>query len=304
MIDQAEHGDVVKLLGLAHEGVHIRLDGGAGGLCAPRLTGVEQRQQNDQRNDRRQQHAADNHDAQTDFVKTCGHEREQLRDAVDDADQRHTGAGSHNGNHTQHQSDDGQDDAQENDTEFVYTPIGYDAFVFFVHKDNPIDSLTRDQVRSLYSGAITNWSQVGGHDEEIVAYQRNEGSGSQSRLIRFMGDTPLMEPPIDAQIDTMMGITQNVAQFRSSTASIGFSFRYYMEALVANPDLKLLAIDGIAPTAENIASGTYPLTGYLYAVSWEGNENENVQKLLDWVLSPEGQYIIAETGYVPIGPTE
>ena len=194
--------------------------------------------------------------------------------------------------------------AQENDTEFVYTPIGYDAFVFFVHKDNPIDSLTSDQVRSIYSGAITNWSQVGGHDEEIVAYQRNEGSGSQSRLIRFMGDTPLMEPPIDAQIDTMMGITQNVAQFRSSTASIGFSFRYYMEALVANPDLKLLAIDGIAPTAENIASSTYPLTGYLYAVSWAGNENENVQKLLDWVLSPEGQYIIAETGYVPIGPTE
>ena len=194
--------------------------------------------------------------------------------------------------------------AEENDTEFVYTPIGYDAFVFFVHKDNPINSLTSDQVRGIYSGQITNWNQVGGHDEEIVAYQRNEGSGSQSRLIRFMGDTPLMEPLMDTRIDDMMGITSKVAQFRSSTASIGFSFRYYMEALVANPDLKLLSIDGIAPTAENIANGTYPLTGYLYAVSWEGNENENVQKLLDWILSPEGQYIIAETGYVPIVPTE
>ena len=194
--------------------------------------------------------------------------------------------------------------AEENDTEFVYTPIGYDAFVFFVHKDNPIDSLTSEQVRGIYSGAITNWSQVGGHDEEIVAYQRNEGSGSQSRLIRFMGDTPLMEPEMDTRISDMMGITTSVAQFRSSTASIGFSFRYYMEALVANPDLKLLAIDGIAPTKENIANGTYPLTNYLYAVSWAGNENENVQKLLDWILSPEGQYIISETGYVPIGPTE
>ena len=194
--------------------------------------------------------------------------------------------------------------AEENGTEFVYTPIGYDAFVFFVHKDNPIDSLTSDQVRGIYSGQITNWNQVGGHDEEIVAYQRNEGSGSQSRLIRFMGDTPLMEPLMDTRIDDMMGITSKVAQFRSSTASIGFSFRYYMEALVANPDLKLLAIDGIAPTVENIANGSYPLTGYLYAVSWEGNENENVQKFLDWILSPEGQYIIQETGYVPIGLTE
>lgn len=194
--------------------------------------------------------------------------------------------------------------AEEQGTQFVYTPIGYDAFVFFVHKDNPIDSLTSEQVRGIYSGAITNWSQVGGHDEEIVAYQRNEGSGSQSRLIRFMGDTPLMEPEMDTRISDMMGITTSVAQFRSSTASIGFSFRYYMEALVANPDLKLLAIDGIAPTTENIANGTYPLTNYLYAVSWADNENENVQKLLDWILSPEGQYIISETGYVPIGPTE
>lgn len=190
--------------------------------------------------------------------------------------------------------------AREQGTEFVYTPIGHDAFVFFVHKDNPIDSLTTEQIKAIYSGQITNWSQVGGLDEEIVAYQRNEGSGSQSRLIRFMDGTPLMEPPEDVRIDTMMGITESVAQYRSSTASIGFSFRYYMEALVANPDIKLLAIDGIAPTVENIQNGTYPEIGYLYAVTWEGNENENVQKLLDWVLSEEGQYIIEKTGYTPI----
>ena len=194
--------------------------------------------------------------------------------------------------------------ARENGTEFVYTPIGHEAFVFFVHKDNPIDSLTSDQIRAIYSGEITNWSQVGGLDEEIVAYQRNEGSGSQSRLIRFMGDVPLMEAPVHTVIDTMMGITHNVAQFRNATTSIGFSFRYYMETLVNNPDLKLLAVDGIAPTKENIRNGTYPLTGTLYAVSWEGNENENVQALLDWILSPEGQYIIEETGYVAIGPIE
>ena len=196
------------------------------------------------------------------------------------------------------------DYAEEQGTEFVYTPIGYEAFVFFVHKDNPIDSLTTEQLKGIYSGQITNWSQVGGHDEQIVAYQRNEGSGSQSRLIRFMGDTPLMPAPENILVDSMMGITQSVAQYRSSTASIGFSFRYYVETLVANPDLKILAIDGIAPTTENIKNGTYPEIGYLYAVTWEGNENENVQKLLDWVLSPEGQYIIEQTGYTPIGPTE
>ena len=54
------------------------------------------------------------------------------------------------------------------------------------------------------------------------------------------------------------------------------------------------AIDGV--TVEEI--------GYLYAVTWKGNENENVQKLLDWVLSPEGQYIIEQTGYTPINPSK
>ena len=98
----------------------------------------------------------------------------------------------------------------------------------------------------------------------------------------------------------MSGIVDRVSDYRSTTAAIGFSFRFYMEGIIQNPDIKLLSIDGIAPTVENIANGTYPITGPLYAVTWEGNENENVQMLLDWILSEEGQYIIEKTGYVPV----
>lgn len=185
-------------------------------------------------------------------------------------------------------------------TTFRYTQIGSEAFVFFVHKDNPVDNLTADQVRAIYSGAITNWSQVGGKNEQIRAYQRNAGSGSQSQLIRFMDGTPLMDPPADWVSGSMGGIAQTVADYRSTTASMGFSFRYYIEGIIQNPDIKLLSIDGVAPTVENIQNGTYPITTPLYAVTWEGNENENVQKLLDWVLSPEGQFIIQETGYTPV----
>ena len=84
--------------------------------------------------------------------------------------------------------------AKKWNTEFVYTPIGKEAFVFFVHKDNPIDNLTTEQIKAIYSGEITNWKQLGGKNEPISAYQRNEGSGSQSMLIRFMDGTPIMEP--------------------------------------------------------------------------------------------------------------
>ncbi len=192
------------------------------------------------------------------------------------------------------------EEAKYHGTEFVYTPIGYDAFVFFVHKDNPIDNLTTEQVQGIYSGKITNWNQIGGKNEEIAAYQRNEGSGSQSMLIRFMDGKDIMEAPTEMVDDLMVGIVERVSDYRSKSNSIGFSFRYYLEGIIKNPDIKILSIDGVAPTAENIKNGSYPITGPLYAVTWEGNDNENVGKLIDWILSEEGQEIIEKTGYVGI----
>ena len=190
--------------------------------------------------------------------------------------------------------------AEEKGTKFVYTPIGYDAFVFFVHKDNPIDNLTTEQVQAIYSGEITNWNEVGGNNEKIAAFQRNEGSGSQSMLIRFMDGKEIMDAPSEMVNDLMSGIVEKVSDYKSKSNSIGFSFRYYLEGIIQNPDIKILSIDGVAPTPENIKNGTYPITGPLYAVTFEGNDNENVEKLLEWILSDEGQYIIEKTGYVGI----
>lgn len=190
--------------------------------------------------------------------------------------------------------------AAQNGTSFEFTPIGSEAFVFFVHKDNPIDNLTTEQIQQIYAGEITNWAQVGGKNESIAAYQRNEGSGSQSMLIRFMDGKELMEPPTEMVNDLMSGIIERVADYHSKSGSIGFSFRYYVEGIIQNPDIKILSIDGVAPTVENIKNGSYPITTPLYAVTYEGNDNENVDKLLEWVLSEEGQEIIEKTGYAGI----
>lgn len=190
--------------------------------------------------------------------------------------------------------------AEECGTTFVYTPVGMEAFVFFVHKDNPIDNLTTEQIKGIYSGEITNWKQVGGKNEKIEAYQRNEGSGSQSMLKRFMADTPIMDAPTELRNDLMSGIIEKVSDYRSKSNSIGFSFRYYVEGIIQNPDIKMLSVDGIAPTAENIRNGSYPIVTPMYAVTYEENTNENVDLLLRWILSEEGQYIIEETGYVGI----
>ena len=185
-------------------------------------------------------------------------------------------------------------------TTFEYTQIGSEAFVFFVHKDNPIESLTVEQIKGIYSGKITNWSEVGGRNEEIVPFQRNEGSGSQSMLIRFMQDTPIMKPTTETLSDGMGAIIEQVAQYKNKTTSIGFSFRYYVEGIIKNPDIKMLAIGGISPTKENIKNGSYPIVTPVYAVTYKDNPNENVYKLIDWMLSSEGQFIIEESGYVGI----
>ena len=197
-------------------------------------------------------------------------------------------------------SDEQRAYAEENQTTFEYTPIGTEAFVFFVHKDNPITNLTTEQIKDIYSGKITNWKDVGGKNEKIAAFQRNEGSGSQSMLKRFMGDTPIADAPTEMVNDLMAGIIEQVADYKSKTNSIGFSFRYYVEGIIKNPDIKMISIDGAAPTSENIRNGSYPILTPIYAVTYKENQNNNVNKLLEWILSDEGQYIINETGYVGI----
>ncbi|MBQ9079559.1 MAG: substrate-binding domain-containing protein [Clostridia bacterium] len=198
-------------------------------------------------------------------------------------------------------SEEQVENARQLGTTFEYTQIGSEAFVFFVHRDNPIESLSVEQIKGIYSGEITNWSEVGGKNEKIVAFQRNEGSGSQSMLIRFMAGTPIMPPDTQTSVGGMGDIIEEVADYKNKSTSIGFSFRFYVEGIIKNPDIKMIAIDGIAPTVENIKNGSYPIIAPVYAVTYKDNPNPNVQKLIDWMLSEEGQYIIEQSGYVGVG---
>lgn len=184
--------------------------------------------------------------------------------------------------------------------EFVFTPIGREGFVFFVNSENPVDDLTTEQLRGIYSGEITNWNELGSDLGKIRVFQREEGSGSQSMLVRFMGDTPLMEAPTENVSDGMLGIIEQVSDYKNYKNSIGYSFRFYSTEMVKNDQIKLLSINGIAPTAENIANGSYPIGGEFYAVTLASNDNPNVDAFIEWTLSEQGQELIEKTGYVPL----
>lgn len=175
--------------------------------------------------------------------------------------------------------------AEEQGAELEFVPIGYDAFVFLVNGSNPVESLTCEQVRDIYAGDILAWDQVGGKHLLIDAKQRNPGSGSQSAMESFMGGREIHPNP-----------------FGALGSAIGFSFRYYVSDLAGSSGIKMLALDGVAPTPEHIADGSYPIVSTFYAVYDKHNPHPDLPVLLKWMQSDEAQKIIADTGYIPCNP--
>ncbi|NDV67608.1 PstS family phosphate ABC transporter substrate-binding protein [Dysgonomonas sp. 25] len=192
------------------------------------------------------------------------------------------------------------EEAKAQGVEFKLTPVGREAFVFFVNKDNPIDNIIVEQIQQIYSGGITNWRDVGGKNQEIKAYQRPEGSGSQTMLEKIMCDTPLMQPLQNDRVGGMGAIIERTASYKNYDNAIGYSFLFFVTGMVKNDDIKLLKVNGTEATRETIASNEYPFAGDFYAITTNKLANPNADKLIDWILSEQGQYLVAETGYVPI----
>ncbi len=190
--------------------------------------------------------------------------------------------------------------AEASGAHLVYTPFAREAFVFVVNKYNPVTTLSDAQIRAIYSGKITQWREVGGDTNPIQAWQRPEDSGSQTAMLAKVMKETRMSPATEKQIATAMGdVIDVVAEYQNTQGAIGYTFRYYATQMKASNGIKLLAINGISPTAENIRNGTYPYTVEAYMVTHE-HPTAETQKLVDWFLSPQGQRLVEDVGYVPL----
>lgn len=187
---------------------------------------------------------------------------------------------------------------EENEKKLELIEYGKEAFVFFVNESNPVESLTIEQVKKIYSGEIKNWKELGGANEEIKAFQRNQNSGSQTAMEKFMGNIPLMRAPQDYYYSTMMGIVRDVADYKNFKGAIGYSYLYYAKTLVEDYEVKMLKIEGIAPTIENVSTGTYPICEGIYMAVTK--RNDDINKMIDFVLSKRGQYLVKQSGYAPL----
>jgi len=190
--------------------------------------------------------------------------------------------------------------AEKAGVNFKLTPLAKEAFVFFVNENNPINNLSISQLHDIYSGKIKNWNEVGGQNDSIIPFQRNIGSGSQTAFINFMQENEIVIPRKDEIIFGMGMMISRVADYINYPNSIGFSFRYFVNEMVGNKQIKLLKINGFPPDIASIENVSYPLLYDFYAITLSDNKKNNVEKLLEWIKSEQGQELIRKTGYCPI----
>jgi ABC-type phosphate transport system substrate-binding protein len=178
--------------------------------------------------------------------------------------------------------------------------ITREAFVFLINKNNPVQSLTVEQIKGIYSGEITNWKELGGDDAEIHAFQRNSDSGSQMRMVMFMGDTPLTDAEPEYIEGAMGGIIEQIADFDQGKYSIAYNMYTFTEKQYTNPEVVLLEVDGVKPTDETIFDDSYPIVIYNYI--WYDERNTEAAKFAEnlhkFLMSDEGQKFISDAGYV------
>ena len=180
-------------------------------------------------------------------------------------------------------------------------PIGRDALVFLVNESNPVRTLGALQIQSIYKGDISQWSAVGGEDKPIDAFQRDPDSGSQTLMrVLVMGDTPMAQAPAELVPGSMGELIEKIIGFDNSDRALGYSVYYYVRNMVGMQGLRVLAVDGIEPSAETIANGQYPYTQDFYvAIRTEEPEGSPARLLYDFLQSDQGQALVEATRYVP-----
>lgn len=101
--------------------------------------------------------------------------------------------------------------------------------------------------------------------------------------------------------DSMGGLYEKIADYRNYKNAIGYSFRYYCTQMLGNKQIRLLNINGVSPTLDHVADGSYPFAGHFYAVT-RSDADENVNAFVSWMTGTEGQQIISNVGYLPLAP--
>jgi phosphate transport system substrate-binding protein len=177
----------------------------------------------------------------------------------------------------------------------VEIPVARDGLSVYLNEKNPVSELSLDQLKAIYTGQVTNWKEVGGNDSRILLYGRENSSGTYA----FFKENVLKGLDFAPQTQTLPGTAAVVNAVAQDPNGIGYGGAAYAKGV---KDAKVRKDDKSAaytPTLENVQSGLYPLSRYLF---WylRNKPTGDVKKLVDFVLSDAGQKIVGEVGYFPV----
>ena len=185
----------------------------------------------------------------------------------------------------------------------IETPIALDALDFVINTQNTVTSLTVEQIQEIYLGDITNWSQVGGANEEIKPFYRNENSGSQEMMNEVVMKNTGVPNWADRWADELPIFSMSNVYYRilENPYGICYSPHYYKEYMVAAVDgIKTLAVNGITPDSNSIKNKSYPFVAEVYvSIRSDLDHNSMAYKLYEWLQTETGKRVIKESGYVP-----
>jgi phosphate transport system substrate-binding protein len=170
-----------------------------------------------------------------------------------------------------------------------------DGLAVYVNESNPIDHLTLQQLKDIYTGKVTNWKDVGGPDQRIILYSRENNSGTYV----YFKDNVLLGDDFAASAQNMPGTAAVVNAVAKDKWGIGYGGSAYGKGIRELKIKKDAASPAFSPTLETIRSGNYPIARYLYM--YIKNRPAGVMKdYVDWILGDEGQAVVTEVGYFPI----
>ena len=182
--------------------------------------------------------------------------------------------------------------AEEKSAGLKETEIALDGISIITNKSNQVKDLTLQQIKDIYTGKITNWKEVGGKDAPIVVLSREDGSGTRDGFQEKVGFES-EELVKNAQISDGSGNIKSTVEGNEN--AIGYiSYGYVDEAVNA------LTVDGVELTPENVKSNKYAIARPFIVVNVEGKISEEGSKLVDFILSGEGQSIMESKGFISI----
>ncbi|HKR62532.1 MAG TPA: phosphate ABC transporter substrate-binding protein [Thermoanaerobaculia bacterium] len=177
---------------------------------------------------------------------------------------------------------------------FAY-PIARDGLSVYLNTANPVKELSLAQLRDIYTGKITNWSQVGGANAPIILYSRENSSGTYT----YFKDNVLMGKDYSPRAQTLQGTAAVVNAVAKDANGIGYGGAAFAKGIKFAAVKKDDKSPGVLPTLETVRGGQYPITRYLY-LYLRAKPSGDVKQFLDWAVSPEGQDIVTKVGYFPV----